>query len=318
MRDILIIIEDLGDGAAELAAAARSLGEVATTAVLRGGTEADHQRLASLFDKVIHLPAADDHADSWDAEFLAANLLPLIEQSQPFLVLLLHGNNALDLAPLLAARLDRPMLADCLSLEPRDDGLGAVRTVYGGKVHARVLAREAAGGYLATIRPGAFTAAEAAGSGSIEAAAPLTGFEPRRRFLETVRPEAGAVDITQADILVSVGRGIEDEDNIEIVEALADALDGELACTRPVVDKQWLDKSRQVGTSGLTVKPKVYLAVGVSGSFQHLGGVKGGPFMIAINQDPAAPIFAAADVGVVGDLFDLVPLLEEKIRERKG
>ncbi|MBC8329333.1 MAG: electron transfer flavoprotein subunit alpha/FixB family protein [Planctomycetes bacterium] len=103
-----------------------------------------------------------------------------------------------------------------------------------------------------------------------------------------------------------------------MVGSLGVALRGQPPRNPPIVDKKWLEKSRQVGTSGQTVKPKVYLTVGVSGSFQHLGGVKGGPFLVAINQDPAAPIFAAADVGIVGDLFDLVPLLEEKIRERKG
>ncbi len=314
MREILVILEDLVDGAAELAAAARSLGDVTVTAA---AFEADLGNAAAPFDRLLSFPASAD--GSWDAEWVAACLEPWIQSNQPDLVLIQHTNNGLDLAPWLAARCDRPLLADCLNLEFREHGLGAVRTWFGGKVHAKVAALDSAQGYFATLRPGAFDGSNAGnGAGEIVAMTAPEGFQSRRRCLETVQPEAGAVDITQAEILVGVGRGIEEEENLEVVEALAEAMGAEVACTRPVVDKQWLDKSRQVGTSGLTVKPKVYLTVGVSGSFQHLGGVKGGPFMVAINQDPAAPIFASADVGVVGDLFDLVPLLEEKIRDRKG
>lgn len=314
MREILVVIEDLGDGAAELAVAARTIPDTSLTAAVFGG---DASACASLFDKVLQFPAGGDGA--WDAEYIGACLQPWITEHQPYLVLLQHTNNGLDLAPWLAARCDRPLLADCLSLEFREQGLAAVRTWYGGKVHARVAAENSASGFMATIRPGAFVGeATATNAGVVEDCKPPNGFQPRRRCLQTVTPEAGAVDLTQAEVLVAVGRGIEEEENLEVVRALAEAMGAELACTRPVVDKQWLEKSRQVGTSGLTVKPRVYVAVGVSGSFQHLGGVKGGPFMVAINQDPAAPIFATADVGIVGDLFDLVPLLEEKIRERKG
>ena len=335
MREIFLILDDLSDGATELAAAARSLSngsagstETTTTAAICGGTADQHQSLAALFDKLICLPASAD--GNFDAEYIGACLLPLLQEQQPYLILLHHSNNGLDLAPLLAAKTNRPMFADCLSLEIREQGLGAVRTVFGGKVHARIATGESGTGYLATIRPGSFAAADRGatggvnegggsnGNGTIETAAAPSDYQPRRHCTQTLTPDAGAVDITQSETLVAVGRGIEEEDNLEIVEALADALGAELACTRPVVDKKWMEKSRQVGTSGLTVKPKVYIAVGVSGSFQHLGGVKGGPFMVAINQDAAAPIFATADVGLVGDLFDLVPLLEEKIRERKG
>jgi electron transfer flavoprotein alpha subunit len=144
------------------------------------------------------------------------------------------------------------------------------------------------------------------------------GVAPRREVVETVAPDPGSVDISQAEVLVAVGRGIEDEENLEEVRSLADAMGAEVACTRPVVDSRWLEKTRQVGTSGVTVKPRVYLALGISGSFQHLGGVKGDPFIAAINKDPSAPIFGVADVGIVGDILDLIPLLEEKIRERRG
>ncbi len=316
MREVFVILEGAGDEALELAAAARSLGEARVTAAVFGADEGAAAELARAFERVVVFPAAAGGV--FDGEWAAACLAPWIAAEAPWLVLLGHTNNGLDLAPLLAAKLDRPMLADCLALEDRGEQLAGVRAVHGGKVHARVVAA-AAPGFLATVRPGAFAAAAGEDrGGAVEAGPAPDGFTPRRRLVETVAPEAGAVDITQAELLVAVGRGIEEEDNLDLVRSLAEALGAELACTRPIVDKGWLEKSRQVGTSGQTVKPKLYLTVGVSGSFQHLGGVKGGPFLVAINQDPAAPIFAAADVGIVGDLFDLVPLLEEKIRERKG
>nr|NIP82656.1 electron transfer flavoprotein subunit alpha/FixB family protein [Gemmatimonadota bacterium]NIQ56224.1 electron transfer flavoprotein subunit alpha/FixB family protein [Gemmatimonadota bacterium]NIU77909.1 electron transfer flavoprotein subunit alpha/FixB family protein [Gammaproteobacteria bacterium]NIX47570.1 electron transfer flavoprotein subunit alpha/FixB family protein [Gemmatimonadota bacterium]NIY10201.1 electron transfer flavoprotein subunit alpha/FixB family protein [Gemmatimonadot len=125
------------------------------------------------------------------------------------------------------------------------------------------------------------------------------------------------VDITREEVLVSVGRGIEDEDNLELVEELAEAMGAAVACSRPIVDAKWLEPSRQVGTSGKTVQPKVYLALGISGSFQHLGGIKGSPWMLAVNTNPKAPIFQVADVGVVADLMDLLPVLTEKIEDSR-
>ena len=139
-----------------------------------------------------------------------------------------------------------------------------------------------------------------------------------RRFLEVVAAEVGDVDITKSEILVSVGRGIEDEDNLEIVFDLAEAMGADVSCSRPIVDAKWLEKSRQVGTSGQTVKPKVYMALGISGSFQHIGGIKGSPFIVAINKNSRAPIFQIADVGIVDDILDFVPELTDKINEIKG
>jgi electron transfer flavoprotein alpha subunit len=167
------------------------------------------------------------------------------------------------------------------------------------------------------IRPGAFAADEdaAAGGSVIDRSGDAKELTSGRRFLELVEAEVGDVDITKEDVLIAVGRGIEDEDNIEIVEELAEAMGAAVACSRPVVDAKWLEKSRQVGTSGLTVKPKVYLACGISGSFQHMGGIKGNPFVVAINKNAKAPIFQVADVGIVTDILDFLPELTEKIEE---
>jgi electron transfer flavoprotein alpha subunit len=126
------------------------------------------------------------------------------------------------------------------------------------------------------------------------------------------------VDISNSDVLVSVGRGIEEENNISIIKDLAETMGADYSCSRPIVDAKWMEKSRQVGTSGKTVKPKVYMALGISGAFQHLGGIKGSPFMIAINKNSKAPIFQVADIGVVGDILEIVPELTEKIKDLKG
>ncbi len=133
----------------------------------------------------------------------------------------------------------------------------------------------------------------------------------------TIVPEAGDVDITKEPVLVSIGRGIGEKDNIPIAEELAEALGAVVSCSRPVVDAKWLPKSRQVGSSGQTVKPKIYLACGMSGSFQHLAGLKGNPFIVAINKNPKAPIFQVADVGIVTDMLEFMPELTEKVREAK-
>jgi electron transfer flavoprotein alpha subunit len=139
-----------------------------------------------------------------------------------------------------------------------------------------------------------------------------------RRFMEYVEAAAEGADITQADVIVAVGQGIRESKNIRLVEELAEALGGTLACSRPIVDKKWLPKYRQVGTSGKTVSPKVYVAIGISGAFQHVTGMKGAGTIIAINKDPRAPIFRVADYGIVEDLFKVVPLLSEKAKESRA
>jgi electron transfer flavoprotein alpha subunit len=136
----------------------------------------------------------------------------------------------------------------------------------------------------------------------------------KRKYLETVQAAVGDVDITKSDVLVSVGRGIEEQDNLELIFELAKAMGADVSCSRPIVDAKWLEKSRQVGTSGQTVKPKVYLALGISGSFQHLGGIKGNPFIVAVNKNPKAPIFQVAEVGVEANIIEFVPELTAAIK----
>jgi len=169
---------------------------------------------------------------------------------------------------------------------------------------------------LLLMRAGSFSADIEAGYEPevVSIASPLTAEIAARRFLAYVEAAVGEVDITQADILVSVGRGIGDAEHIPEAEALAKALGATLSCSRPVVDKKWLPKERQVGTSGKTVKPKVYIALGISGAFQHVAGMKNAGTIIAVNKDPKAPIFNVADYGIVEDLFKILPVLTEKVR----
>jgi electron transfer flavoprotein alpha subunit len=173
-----------------------------------------------------------------------------------------------------------------------------------------------ASGVIINARPGAFTPDESKSAGGqvTDKSGEAAGLDANRKFLEIVAAEAGDVDITKSDVLVSVGRGIEEEDNIGIAQELADALGAVVSCSRPIVDAKWLEKSRQVGTSGQTVKPKVYMAMGISGSFQHLGGIKGNPFIVAVNKNPKAPIFQVADVGIEANILEFMPALTEKLK----
>ena len=255
-----------------------------------------------------------------NAEFIRKIIQPLFPEGS--IVLMPHEHFGMDLAPGLSVKLEAAFLADAVDIEGLDSGrLRAVRQEYNGQVSTHV-ACDVSGGAVIAVRPGSFQADESKdASGSvIDKTAEALGAIPviQRRFLEMVEAEAGDVDITKSDVLVSVGRGIEDQDNLDIVHELAEAIGGDVSCSRPVVDAHWLEKARQVGTSGQTVKPKVYMALGISGAFQHLAGLKGNPFIVAINKNPKAPIFQAADIGVVGDILDYIPALTEKINEIKG
>lgn len=235
------------------------------------------------------------------------------------IVLVPHDTFGMDLSPGLSIKLDSVFVPDVVDFEGLEgDNLKAIRQEYSGQVSTHVMGNIASGAVI-NIRPGTCQPDESKSAAGqvIDKSSEIGELTVGRRFLEVVAAEVGDVDITKEDILVSIGRGIEDQDNIEIAEELAEAVGGVVSCSRPIVDAKWLEKPRQVGTSGQTVKPKVYMALGISGSFQHLGGLKGNPFIVAVNKNPKAPIFQVADVGVVGDLLDFVPVLTEKIQEGK-
>jgi electron transfer flavoprotein alpha subunit len=197
--------------------------------------------------------------------------------------------------------------------------LNAVRQEFGGLISARVRCDISTGAVL-NIRPGVFRPVEGAPAGGqvIDKSSEVGELSSRRQYLETLAAEVGDVDITRETVLVSVGRGIGEQDNIAIAEDLAEALGAAVSCSRPVVDAKWMDKSRQVGSSGKTVRPKVYMACGISGSFQHLAGLKGNPFLVAINKNAKAPIFRVADIGIVDDILEFLPALATRVREESS
>jgi electron transfer flavoprotein alpha subunit len=260
----------------------------------------------------------DERLEAFNSETYEKVLIQLITERKPSLTLISHTAMGMDFAPSLATRLKMPLATDCIGIDVAGETFSLTRQLYAGKVNAAVSFLKE-GPYMITVRSGAFPVLEKEPLPGeiVSVPSPLTDEGLAKRFLQYVEAVVGEVDITQADILVSVGRGIKDAENIPIVKELADALGGALACSRPVVDKKWLPKDRQVGTSGKTVKPKVYIAIGISGAFQHVAGMKNAGTIIAVNKDPKAPIFSVARYGIVADLFKIVPVLKDKIKELK-
>ncbi len=252
--------------------------------------------------------------------FVAA-LKRFIEQKQPKLVLMPHTYQVRDFAPKLATALSRALICDAVGFKYEGGKLLFTRPMFQGKFVADV----SFGGdapYFATFQSGAFRGDQVeAGAGTapletvnVEIADGAIRNKPEAPFKEAKQ----AVDLTQAEIIVSVGRGIKEQKNIELAQQLAAALGGEIAASRPICDSGWLPMDRQVGSSGQTVAPKLYLALGISGAIQHIVGMKGSRSIIAINKDSEAPIFEIADIAVVGNLFDIVPPLIEEVKKAKG
>lgn len=302
------------DSALELVTAAQSLfpGSAPIAIVAGSGVDAVVQEVSASFAEGWKF---DDAALSYpNAELLR----PLLVKALPAgsIVLLPHNTFGFDLGPGLSVKLGVTYVPDVVGTEGLDGTtLKVVRQEFAGQVSTHVQA-DVASGAVITVRPGSFRAAApgAAAAQVVDRSADASGLTARRKFVELIQAEAGDVDITREDVLVSVGRGIGEKENLALVEELSEAMGAALACSRPIVDAKWLDRPRQVGTSGKTVKPKVYVALGISGSFQHMGGIKGNPFLLAINKNPKAPIFQAASVGVVADLMELLPVLTEKIK----
>ena len=244
-------------------------------------------------------------------EAYAATLQALIDERDPRLVLIANTTVGMDVAGALSARTGRPLVAYAKELSFEGDKTVVTSQVYGGKMNAEV---EVDGPAIVSVVAGSFAPAAAGGSPQIEdvAAPDLSGLHTE--FLARVEPEAADVDITAEDVLVSVGRGIGGEENIELAEELAEALGATVSASRPVTDAGWLPKTRQVGKSGRKVKPKLYLACGISGAPEHLEGMSDAELIIAINTDEKAPIFDVAHYGTTADLFDVLPALTEELQ----
>jgi len=248
-------------------------------------------------------------------------LKQFIEQRRPGLVLMPHTYQVRDFAPRLATALGRTLISDCTGFRKDGEKLLFTRQMFQGKFAADVsFACEPP--HFATFQSGAFRGdkAEAAAAPApvetvkVDVADQSIRIHPEEPFKEAKQ----AVDLTQAEVIVSVGRGIKEQKNIDLARQLADALGGEIAASRPICDSGWLPMDRQIGSSGQTVAPKLYLAIGISGAIQHIVGMKGARSVIAINKDAEAPIFEIADVGVVGNLFDIVPALTEEVKKAKA
>ena len=252
----------------------------------------------------------------YTADGYVAALEQLVKKVSPAYVVFPHTYQVRDFAPALATRFGQVLISDVVAIH---DGPVFVRQLLQGKLNADYK-QTGAGPCFVSVQAGSFRAPEGQDTAvAMETFAPA--IEPaqiRNKPGELFRESAQTVDLSVAPVIVSVGRGIGEQENIGLVEELAAALGAELAASRPICDNGWLPMERQVGSSGQTVSPKLYLAVGISGAIQHLVGMKGSKAVIAINKDENAPIFEVADYGVVGDLFEVVPALTKAVREAKG
>jgi electron transfer flavoprotein alpha subunit len=298
----------------EALAAAKAIGGDVHAVVIGSGIDALARDVAAYgVAKVVAIdnPALAEYTpDGWTAV-----LEQLIRAGNPQTVLFPHTYQVRDYAPKLAARLNQFLVSDVVEVKA---GGPMVRQLFQGKLNADVVAT--AGPVFVSVQAGAFRAAE-----KTSANAPVEQFEPkidpstiRSKPEQPFREAQRSVDLGAADVIVAVGRGIKEKENLGVVQELADALGGELAASRPVCDNGWLPMERQVGSSGQTVSPKVYFAIGISGAIQHLVGMKGSKTVVAINKDDGAPIFETADYGIVGDLFEIVPALIAEVQKVKS
>ena len=260
-----------------------------------------------------------DLLDSYTADGYTAALEQLIQKTQPKLVLFPHTYQVRDFAPKLATRFSQVLMSDAIAARVEGGTLTLVRQFFQGKLNGDVRV-SGAGPVFASLQAGAWRSDTLeSGSAAVEAFAPtLDAGQIRQKPEAPFREAARAVDLTAAEIIVSVGRGIREQSNLPVVEDLAQAFGAELAASRPICDAGWLPMERQVGSSGQTVAPKLYVAVGISGAIQHLVGMKGAKTIVAINKDSNAPIFEVADYGIVGDLFEVAPALAAEVRKAKG
>ena len=257
--------------------------------------------------------------EKYTPDAYATALKQFIEQKQPKLVMMPHTYQVRDFAPKLTTMLDRTLIPDCISATGQGGKITLTRQMFQGKFAADVtFAGEAP--YFATFQNGAYRGDQVeAGTAPVEnVSINVDGSVVRNKPQDIFKEAKQAVDLTQAEIIVSVGRGIKEQKNIELAKQLADALGAEIAASRPICDSGWLPMDRQIGSSGQTVAPKLYLALGISGAIQHIVGMKGSRSIIAINKDAEAPIFEIADFGVVGNLFEIVPPLIEEVKKAKA
>ena len=302
-------LETIAAAQASTALAPGSAGDAIKIAVLGAGVSgvAGNLAQAALAEVIV----VDDAAlKDYTADGFVLALSALIAAESPDRVFLPHTYQTRDFAPALAARIKRPLVTDAVAVKGQGPGAVYVRPMFQGKLQADVTVE---GPHVATFQIGAFRAdamTKGAAAAPVRAASIAIDTSKIRQKPEAPFKEAKqAVDLSQAERIVAVGRGIKSQDHIELAQKLAQAMGAELAASRPICDAGWLPMDRQIGSSGQTVAPKLYVALGISGAIQHLVGMKGSRTIVAINKDPEAPIFEIADYGIVGDLFEVVPAL---------
>jgi electron transfer flavoprotein alpha subunit len=308
----------LADMVFEMLGKARTLADAGgghVTAVLPGYDVSSMTTSLGAADAVIVID--DEMLAEFAPQQYTRVLAKLISDRKPGLVLVGSTSMGLDLAPALSTELDVPMLSSCVDVTMEGDACVLTSQLYGGKIVTETAVT--ADTVIAQILPGVFRMEDGQKEGTPEVETVGADMQPedfRMRFENFIKPEAGDVDITQAPILVSVGRGIQTQENIELAEKLAEALGGAGSSSRPIVDQDWLPVTRQVGKSGMTVKPRLYLALGISGAPEHVEGMKNADLIVAVNTDPDAPIFSVAHYGVVADIFDVIPALSDRLAEK--
>jgi electron transfer flavoprotein alpha subunit len=323
MSGVWVVVEQregaIGRISWEAVAAAKFLGaklglEVSAVAIGNGAGSAATQLAAKAFGKVVRI----EHPllAQYTCDGFTAALEQFIRAETPEYVVLPHTYQVRDFVPALAARLGEVLISDVVAIA---DGPVFTRQLLQGRLQGSYR-HTGSGPCLVSVQAGAFRAdALEAGAAQIVAfSATLEAAQIRTRPEAPFRGSEQTVDLGSATLIVSVGRGIKEAENLPLVQDLAQALGAELAASRPICDNGWLPMERQVGSSGQTVSPKLYLAVGISGAIQHLVGMKGSQCIVAINKDPDAPIFEVADYGIVGDLFEVVPALTEAVKAAKS
>lgn len=323
---ILVFIEHragvVSKQAIEAIAAASDLagqrGGLAITAVILGAVDSGLvQEIAGYnVSKVVH--ATNSKLSDYTPDGFTDAMEQVVRQIDPEFVVMPHTYLVRDFAPKLAARFEKSLISDCIRIGTENGATTFTRRIFLGKIDADVVSDGAAPVFV-TFQSGAYRADQAQkGSGapveSLEVEVGNIRMTPEEPFQEVKQ----AVDLSKAEVIVAIGRGIKGKENIALAEKLAEVLGGDIAASRPICDAEWLPIDRQIGSSGQTVAPKLYIALGISGAIQHLVGMKNSGTIVAINKDPEAPIFDIADYGIVGDLFEAVPVLTEELKKIKG
>ena len=296
---------------------ASQLQQQVSAVILGADPEAMGQQIAA-YDLVKVVSASNAKLASYTPDGYTDAMEKVVREMDPELVVMSHTYLVRDFGPKLAARFGKSLISDCIRAQVADGSITFTRRIFLGKLDADVVS-DGAAPVFATFQSGAYRPDQAKkGSGApVEKKEVEVGqirMSPEAPFQEVKQ----AVDLSKADIIVAIGRGIKSKENIVLAEKLAEVLGGDIAASRPICDAEWLPIDRQIGSSGQTVAPKLYIALGISGAIQHLVGMKNAGTIVAINKDPEAPIFDIADYGVVGDLFEAVPVLTEEIKKIKG